>query len=368
MLSMVRSRRGAKAVVGLDRVGRRSWRRWMMVAMVAGMTGPAFASIDANRAGTDSDKDGLSDAMEQVLLERFVPRFRLSAGECDERPAWFAEDVRRATALRRNGTIYGQVTPRGKDARGQALIEVHYYDPWSKDCGRKGHVLDAEHVSVLLTAERGNAPASEWRARYWFAAAHEATMCDMSQVATGVSLRAEVRGPEVWISAGKHAAYLTEAICNGGCGADRCARSEPLSVEGVVNLGEAGRPMHGATWVEDVRWPMRAKMETDFPPAALARLERQEFGAPVLSNGAHGSVRGTIYVANATYGGLATGAANTTGALGTADDRTAGALATSRDETFYALGRSARNVRSALGKAAHAMAPGERKPKSHGSQ
>ena len=120
--------------------------------------------------------------------------------------------------------------------------------------------------------------------------------------------------------------------------------------------------MHGSVWIEDERWPMRAKMETDFTPAALARLERQDFGEPVLSNGAHGSVRGTIYVANATYGGLAAGAASTTGALGTADDQTAGALTRSRDKTWHALGTGARGVGGALGKAAHAVVPGERKP------
>ena len=312
-------------------------------------------------AATDSDGDGISDATEQSLLEQFLPRYQLSAGECDARPAMFAEGVSRATPVERDGTIYGQVAPRGMDARGRALVEVHFYDLWAKDCGRKGHALDAEHVSVLLRAAAMGAPAGEWRAVYWFAAAHEGTMCDMSQVATGTALGAETRGPEVWISAGKHAAYLAEAICNGGCGADRCQRAEPMTVVRVVNLGEPSAAMHGAQWVSDPRWPLRAKMETDFPAAALARLERQEFGEPVLSNGAHGSVRGTIYVANATYGGLATSAANTAGALGTADNETMGALAETRDKTAHALGRSVRSVGGALGKAARAVVPDGKK-------
>ena len=364
MLSMALSRELAGDVDHMLKVYRRSLRRWAMCGALAGLTGVACGQT----ALVDSDHDGLSDAAEQSLLERFLPRFRLSAGECDARPAMFVEGVEKATALRRDGTIYGQVTPRGLDDHGRAMVEVHYYDLWGKDCGRKGHVLDAEHVSVLLTATQAGAPAEAWRARYWFAAAHEATMCDMSQVATGVALQAETRGPEVWISEGKHAAYLAEAICNGGCGADRCERSESLAVESVVNLGEPGAPMHGAIWVADERWPMRAKMETDFPAAALERLGRKDFGEPVLSNGAHGSVRGTIYVANATYGGLATSAANTAGALGTADDQAEGALATSGSNTVHALGSGVRSVGGALGKAAHAVVPGDRKKKPDGPQ
>ena len=364
MLSMALSREFVDPVDRSLKIYRRFLGRCAIFVVLTGLA----VTVQAQTAAVDTDHDGLSDAMEQGLLERFVPRYHLSAGECDGRPALFAEGVEKATALQRDGTIYGQVTPRGRNDHGEALVEVHFYDLWGKDCGRKGHALDAEHVSVLLTAPRVDAPASAWRAMYWFAAAHEATMCDMSQVASGASLGAETRGPEMWISAGKHAAYLTEAICNGGCGADRCERSRAMMVARVVNLGEPGAAMHGATWVADGRWPLRAKMETDFPPAAMGRLERQELGEPALSNGAHGSVRGTIYVANATYGGLATSAENTAGALGTADDQTTGALATSTGKTVHALGKSVRRVGGALGKTVRAVVPGERTPTTVNSQ
>ena len=337
---------------------------WLMGALAAQAPPPAVARLD-------SDADGLSDAMEQALLERFLPRFQISGGECDGKPARFAAGLLKATATERDGTIYGQVTPWGVLPDRRALIEVHFYDLWGKDCGRDGHVLDAEHVSVLLSAARADAPVENWRALYWFAAAHEATMCDMSQVATGEALGAERRGPEVWISAGKHAAYLAETICNGGCGADRCERTVALQPARVVNLGEAGAPMNDAAWVADPRWPMEAKLGTDFPPAALARLEKQQMGEPVQMNGARPSVKGTIYVANATYGGLAMSAARTSGALGTADDhtegaleisavRTGGALRSASGGTVNAVGASARGVGSALGKAGRWVTHGSR--------
>ena len=37
----------------------------------------------------DRDRDGLDDAIEQRLIEKFVPSFLLSADECDGVPASF---------------------------------------------------------------------------------------------------------------------------------------------------------------------------------------------------------------------------------------------------------------------------------------
>ena len=321
----------------------------------------------------DSDRDGVSDKMEAALLDRFLPRFQVSSADCGVRPAEFVAGEARARTAKRNGTVYGQVTPRGRLASGDALMELHYFDLWDVDCGQHGHPLDAEHVGVLLRAPRADALAGEWRAMYWFASAHAATMCDTSQMATGRAVGAEDRGAQVWVSPGKHAAYLKEAICNGGCGADRCERMTPLKVKAVVNLGEPGALMNGAVWVGDPRWAMVAKMGTDFSLAVMDRMAEGNFGEPVEMNGARPSVKGTIYVANQTYGGIVTGAEHTGaalgttdaetgaalgtasdrtgGALGTAKDKTEGALGTATDKTGKALGKSARGVGKALGRA-----------------
>ncbi|WP_158944835.1 hypothetical protein [Granulicella sp. S190] len=295
----------------------------------------------------DSDHDGLSDAREQALLEKFLPRFQVSRGDCAVKPALFAEGLAKPTVVGRDGTIYGQVTPRVSTKAGEALIEVHFYDLWSVDCGRMGHPLDAEHVSVLLSAKNMESPTEDWRALYWFAAAHEATVCDASQIAVAKVLGADEHGATVWLSAGKHGAFLSESICRQGCGGDRCYGMTPLAVERVLNLGEPGAAMYGAVWVNSSEWPLAVKMQTDFSVAAIARLE-QGGGVPVESNAAHGSVKGTIYVANSVVNGMGTSGENTGAALNTANDKTANALATADGNTEGALIKSAKATTGAL--------------------
>jgi hypothetical protein len=291
----------------------------------------------------DADRDGLSDVQEQGLLERFVPRFQVSRTDCGVKPALFQEGTLQPTVVDQDGTIYGQVTPRESARGAEAVVEVHFYDLWSVDCGRMGHPLDAEHVSVLLRAAAMDSPVEEWKAVYWFAAAHEGTVCDASEVAAAKVLDAESQGAKVWLSAGKHGAFLSESICRQGCGGDRCTEMTPLKVMRVVNVGEPGASMNGATWVASPTWPLMAKMQSDFSAAAISRLE-QGGGVPVEMNGAHGSVKGTIYVANSVANGIGTSGTNTGDALNEADVRTENALTKSAKATGGALKKSTQAV------------------------
>jgi hypothetical protein len=95
--------------------------------------------------------------------------------------------------------------------------------------------------------------------------------------------------------------------------------------------------------VKSPAWPLASKMQSDFSAAAIARLEHGE-GVPVEMNGAHGSVKGTIYVANSVANGVGTSAANTGDALDTADAKTEGALAKSAKATGGALKKSTKAV------------------------
>jgi hypothetical protein len=302
----------------------------------------------------DTDHDGLSDVQEQRLLERFVPRFQVSGKDCAVKPARFEEGVVRPTVVERDGTIYGQVTPRETAEGGDAVVEVHFYDLWSVDCGRLGHPLDAEHVSVLLRAKAMDSPVEDWRAVYWFAAAHEATVCDASEVAGAKALDAEKQGATVWLSAGKHGAFLSEAMCTQGCGGDRCTEMSPLEVKRVINVGEPGAAMHGAVWAGSSAWPLAAKMQSDFSAEAIARLE-QGGGVPVEMNGAHGSVKGTIYVANSVANGVGTSGTNTADALNTAGTNTGAALDDANAKTESALTKTAKATGGALKKSAKAV-------------
>ena len=106
----------------------------------------------------DLDHDGIADALEQQLLERFQPQVRLSVKECDSRPASFQAGQPDPVAVVRDGTLYGQVSPVTWLPGAGPSVELHYFHLWAKDCGQRGHHLDAEHVSALVHAETADAP------------------------------------------------------------------------------------------------------------------------------------------------------------------------------------------------------------------
>src|SRR5512133_1892951 len=193
---------------------------WLVACVLALCV--AAPSLPAQTAAdiVDADRDGVDDAVETALLDRFRPVFMVSSCDCDLLPAEFAPALPAAFARRgagpraiaRNGTIYGQVFPRGTSS-GVQLVEAHFYHLWTRDCGARGHPLDAEHVSVLLAAPSLSAPASDWTARTWYAAAHQETLCDVSRFVSAGEVEAEHRGATVWISGGKHASYFSAEAC-----------------------------------------------------------------------------------------------------------------------------------------------------------
>jgi hypothetical protein len=171
----------------------------------------------------------------------------------------------------RNGTIYGQVFPRSSSPRKGALIEIHYYHLWARDCGRTGHAPDAEHVAALVSGEDSQ-PVSTWTAVYWYAAAHEGTLCDRSAAVNALAIRAEDRGAVVWVSQGKHASFLSPAGCDKGCGQDHCGEAIALGPPAIINIGEPGAPLNGAVWTRSRDWPLTEKMRTAFSDDLLAHL------------------------------------------------------------------------------------------------
>ena len=275
----------------------------------------------------DADRDGLDDTLEQGLLEQFLPRFYLSGNECDVSAAEFAPGAASPVPQSRNGTVYGQAFPVARP--GGNWIELHFHHLWARDCGRGGHELDAEHVSTLLRKTSGH-----WRPEYWYAAAHEGTVCDVSMARkAGVEARAEV-----WISAGKHASFLNKEACNqGGCGSDRCDGTRKMSVTRVVNLGEPGALMPGMEWAGSSAWPLKEKMDSDFDEALVARLE----ASGELIRVAEG-VRGTQTTLAVGY--------KPVGAVKSAAHKTDTALDESAAGTGSFLKRAARGVGRFLGR------------------
>lgn len=309
---------------------------------------PFVFNLTAVPHDSDIDNDGLDDQFEQQLLERFVPTWMVSEKECDSLPAEFDPGKQAPQLLAKNVTIYGQVFPLELSGRSGVFIEVHYYHLWSRDCGLNGHPLDAEHVSVLLSADTFVDSVSEWNAEYWYAAAHEDTVCDTSHAARGSSLKAVRRGPTVWISAGKHASFLDKSVCAGGCGSDDCSEMSPVEISKIVNLGEPGAPMNGVSWTQWSGWPLAAKMETDFPETVLIKLDTAESPVMIPVNDSRAPVKTTILVGSATTEAMIGTNKKTGEALSSASSAVGTSLSESKDSTGNFLIRAVRSVRKAL--------------------
>jgi len=308
-------------------------------------------------SAADLDQDGLSDTLEDILLAQFVPRFAVDRNDCSEKPGEFVPLQLSPTVRAANGTIYGQAFRREGKAN---VVELHYYHLWPRDCGEMGHRLDAEHVSVLLKRAPESSP-DDWKAVYWYAAAHEDTVCDASQIARAQTLDAENAGARIWVSAGKHASFLSETLCKHGCGGDRCQAMKDLEVEKIVNLGEAQTPMNGAVWMSSTEWPLSDKLRrTDFPESRTERVERlpstdiawanpEKRPAQAIILGGNGTLGGAVTGVRATNTALVVANTNTSAALSLANDRTGSSLAKSFLQTMKALQKTAQKTGAALG-------------------
>lgn len=254
----------------------------------------------------DLDRDGIADEEEQRLLEQFLPRFHIATGDCDGKPSEFLAAGGVPVSKDRNGVIYGRAF------RSQTGIELHFYHLWAKDCGLKGHELDAEHVSAYLVAD-----GAKWRARYWYAAAHEDTVCDRGRAVRADRIGAEHGGADFWLSAGKHASYFSPGACRFGCGADRCDRSELLVVPRVINLGEREQPLNDATWVKLGNWRLEEKFASDFSPALFAQLDKAKKVIDV--NPQNPATQSIVLAGSKTVDGLGVANEKTEGALSKAN-------------------------------------------------
>ncbi len=290
----------------------------------------------------DSDHDGLSDALEDALLAQFAPQFMLSVHDCSIRPAQFVPFQASPVVQQDNGTIYGQVSPRAGHAD---QVEVHYFHLWRSDCGEMGHNLDTEHVSALLSRDG----ESTWKALYWYASAHEDTVCDASQIARATTLDAERHGPRIWISRGKHASFLSDVLCAHGCGGDDCGETEPLAMTRLINLGELNAPMNGATWISSPEWPLAAKMRrSDFTGARIIRVDDLPPTSIAWANPDERPMQAAIRSGKNTMDGVAAGRRATSVALDLADSDTGQALGSAAGSTGIGISMALRGFGKAL--------------------
>lgn len=326
-------------------------RRWVVLLLAVGFALQARTSV-----AQDSDKDGLTDALEQRLLEQFAPRFEVGKAECAGLPAAFESGVMAPKPTEANGTIYGQAFLAKGGSAEHPTVELHFYQLWTRDCGAHGHALDTEHVATLVRASGNDLETAHWTALYWYAGAHENTVCDVSQIARAKTLHAEDRGAKVWLSPGKHAAFLNETLCLRGCGNDRCEQMQPMTIARIVNVGELAHPMNGSIWVHSTAWPLAEKMRaSNFQEEPLARLQSLPDNEIAWFNPGRHPMQGVIAISSSTQQAIAGSGSNTSAALATAGTNTSSAIAVAEDNTGGALGTSYRKTMGALGKAVHGV-------------
>jgi len=209
-------------------------------------------------------------------------------------------------------------------------------------------------VAVLVRASDVDSGAATWKALYWYAAAHENTVCDVSQVARATTLHAEAKGATVWISPGKHASYLSEALCHAGCGADKCVDMVRLPAGNLINLGEPGHPMNGSAFIASGEWPLLDKMSHgNFPPELIARLSGMPAADIAWAHAGRHPSQQIIAVSGSTEQALAGSASGTTASLSGAGKSTGAALSHAESGTGNALGTTVKNTVHGLGTAAN---------------
>lgn len=280
-----------------------------------------------------------------------MPTFMIGSHDCSVLPSEFKADKLTPEVEAENGTIYGQAFPAKPANDSTSAVELHYYHLWRKDCGRHGHPLDAEHVAVLVQPSRLPSDSAQWKAVYWYAAAHENTVCDVSQIARASTLDSEERGATVWISPGKHASYLNDALCQKGCGADHCSRMTTFTPAKVINLGEPGFPMNGSLFISSKAWPLEDKMATsDFPASAIARLNKLPDTDIAWFNPGRHPVQGIIATSSNTEQALASSETDTSAAISIANTSAGNALTTASDSTGVALSNAGHDTGNALQK------------------
>jgi len=325
---------------------------WALVFVLCAISPASVSAQDV-----DSDHDGLSDHSEQALLDQFVPTLIVARRDCSNVPAEFFPDTPAPLVLEENGTIYGQAFPSKLSTPEHPAVELHFYHLWRTDCGLHGHHLDTEHVAVLVRASNSDAAkrgdTTKWHAEFWYAAAHENTLCDVSQIARASTLHAVDQGAKIWVSPGKHASYLNETLCDRGCGADKCIDMTALKIRQVVNLGEINHPMNGSSFITSGQWPLAAKMSiTNFPPQTIARLEALPDSDIVWFNPGHHPAQQVIAVSSTTEQSLAASRHNTNSALSTASDNADVAMSLAGSSLGNALGNSYNNIKHAISSSA----------------
>lgn len=187
----------------------------------------------------DVDLDGLTDAWEDIALDRLRPLLRFDEDEqfLDD-PDALVVDI-------------GRVAPGPGDPLEVVVFIVEAYSIDYGSCGFSGHDGDPERVALHMSALPGGGPG-DVVVTAAYTAAHEGTASDHSRLFSGADLSLLVHagvapsGEPRWVvfpSRDKHGTYATYDICENvspiPCFDEKCDGGAD-HLPAVVNAGEDG--------------------------------------------------------------------------------------------------------------------------------
>lgn len=214
-------------------------------ALVADCLSEPFADTPC----ADLDQDGLADAWEQLVIDRYRPLLRF-----DEQESLLDD----ATAVTADVARVALVSP--SPLRVRVFIMLGYSKDYGS-CGFTAHDGDSERVAIDLAAPENAAPG-DVTTLAMYTAAHEGTANDHGKIFEGAALAQLVFTPDpttteprwvVFPSQDKHGTYATIAICENisvvPCLDEDCAPdgvAEPATFDRLppfVNAGEEAHPL-----------------------------------------------------------------------------------------------------------------------------
>lgn len=220
----------------------------------------------------DNDMDGLSDTLENLLLQHFVPTFiQFSDEGCPGLSVGTSAITDTNLTVCRIFPLFQQYTAGNNVSEiqswPQAIVNerclttgLTWYENqiviygavlYGKDCGLSGHTADVEAFSVLLKY-KGNADDISWRSDTTLAnwegvtiqtISHASTFCEIVETYPYKSISSPTGKDTVFISPDKHGNYLTipgcnsSFFCNPGCNNTPFVKSVT-----VINVGEEAAP------------------------------------------------------------------------------------------------------------------------------
>jgi len=226
------------------------------------------------RAVADGDMDGIPDALELALAQRFFPILNLHCGSYEglaygHRRQLYGHAVS-GYPNSSNGRIPFVAHPyspgNGYDcAEPYQCIEIRYGVAWNWDLGDNilggSHRGDSEFYAILVArkdtdgSEWGVSWAvaqndvNQWRLMKEFMAAHWKTAVDSSSFRRQGN-NGTTTYQRVWCAEGKHGMYPTQSACNSGgfenaddCSDNRCDIRADVYLD-VQNIGELTVPLN----------------------------------------------------------------------------------------------------------------------------